>query len=76
MAELCKLFDGEIGTDTIRRLLEDLRASWQGRGVELVSVASGWRFQAQARISALPRPAQPAETAAGTRGRCWRRWRS
>jgi segregation and condensation protein B len=45
VAELCKVFDGEIGADTLRRLLEDLRASWQGRGVELVSVSSGWRFQ-------------------------------
>jgi segregation and condensation protein B len=47
VAELAKLFDGEINTDTIRVLLEDLRSSWQGRGVELASVASGWRFQAR-----------------------------
>ena len=47
VAELGKLFDGEIGADTIRRLLEDLRAGWEGRGVELASVASGWRFQAR-----------------------------
>ena len=47
VAELGRLFDGEIGTDTIRRLLEDLRTNWQGRGVELTSVASGWRFQAR-----------------------------
>ena len=47
VAELAKLFDGEINTDTIRLLLEDLRSSWQGRGVELASVASGWRFQAR-----------------------------
>ncbi len=47
VGELVKLFDGEIGADTIRRLLEDLRTSWQGRGVELVNVASGWRFQAR-----------------------------
>ena len=45
--ELAKLFEGEIGNDTIRRLLEDLRSDWQGRGVELASVASGWRFQAR-----------------------------
>jgi segregation and condensation protein B len=45
--ELAKLFEGEIGNDTIRRLLEDLRGEWQGRGVELASVASGWRFQAR-----------------------------
>ncbi len=45
--ELCKLFQGEISTDIVRRLLDDLRANWQNRGVELVSVATGWRFQAR-----------------------------
>jgi len=47
VADLGKLFDGALGVDTLRRLLEDLRADWQGRGVELVPVASGWRFQAR-----------------------------
>jgi segregation and condensation protein B len=32
----------------LRKLLEELRQDWTGRGVELVSVASGWRFQARA----------------------------
>jgi segregation and condensation protein B len=45
--DLAKLFSNEIGTDVIRRLLDDLRNDWQGRGVELVAVASGWRFQAR-----------------------------
>jgi len=45
--ELCKLFQGEIGSDIVRRLLDDLRANWRDRGVELVSVATGWRFQAR-----------------------------
>jgi len=31
----------------VRRLLEDLRGDWRGKGVELVAVASGWRFQAR-----------------------------
>lgn len=44
-AELRKLFGDEIGADTLRRLLEILREDWSGRGVELVQVASGWRFQ-------------------------------
>jgi segregation and condensation protein B len=39
------LFDGEISPDTVRRLLDDLRADWQDKGVELVSVSSGYRFQ-------------------------------
>jgi segregation and condensation protein B len=45
--DLAKLFSNEIGTDVIRRMLDDLRNDWQGRGVELVAVASGWRFQAR-----------------------------
>jgi segregation and condensation protein B len=46
-AELKKLFDEEISTDTLRRVLEELRRDWQGRGVELTQVASGWRFRAR-----------------------------
>jgi segregation and condensation protein B len=46
-AELKKLFDEEMSTDTLRRVLEELRHDWQGRGVELVQVASGWRFRAR-----------------------------
>src|SRR5215471_2954389 len=48
IADLRKLFDQEIGGDTIRRLLEELREDWTGRGVELVTLASGWRFQTRA----------------------------
>jgi len=47
VSELCKLFDGHIDADVIRGLLEDLSAQWNGRGIELVCVASGWRFQAR-----------------------------
>ena len=46
--ELKRLFDNEIGADTLKNLLEELRADWGGRAVELVSVASGWRFQTAA----------------------------
>ena len=46
-AELKKLFDEELSSDTLRRLLEELRGEWQGRSVELVHVASGWRFRAK-----------------------------
>jgi len=45
IADLKKLFDEEVGTDVVRRLLDELRAEWGERGVELVNVASGWRFQ-------------------------------
>jgi segregation and condensation protein B len=45
--DLGRLFSGEIAAEVIRRMLDELRADWQGRGVELVAVASGWRFQAR-----------------------------
>jgi segregation and condensation protein B len=45
IADLRKLFEQELGADTIRRLLDELREAWSGRGVELVNLASGWRFQ-------------------------------
>ena len=45
VAELRRLFDEEISTETLRHLLEELREDWKERGIELVNVASGWRFQ-------------------------------
>lgn len=45
VAELRRLFEEDIGADTVRVLLESLRADWNGRGVELVGLAGGWRFQ-------------------------------
>jgi segregation and condensation protein B len=45
LADLRRLFDEEIGADTLRRLLGELREDWQDRAVELVNLASGWRFQ-------------------------------
>ena len=45
VAELGRLFGEELNADTLRRLLDELRVQWSGRGLELVDVASGWRFQ-------------------------------
>jgi len=45
LAELRKLFEEDVGADTLRLLLDDLRADWRDRAVELVQIASGWRFQ-------------------------------
>ncbi len=50
VGELRKMFDEEIGADTVRRLLDELRESWKDRGVELVNTASGWRFQTRASV--------------------------
>jgi segregation and condensation protein B len=48
--ELKRMFEPDesapvMPNDTLRQALEGLRADWQGRGVELVQVADGWRFQ-------------------------------
>lgn len=48
LAELRKLFANELNADTLRVLLDELRRDWSGRGVELVALASGWRFQSTA----------------------------
>ena len=45
--ELRVLFHDELGADTLKALLEDLQNDWAQRGVELVCVASGWRFQSR-----------------------------
>lgn len=45
IGNLRKLFDEEISAETIRVLLDELREQWAERGVELVNLASGWRFQ-------------------------------
>ncbi|MBK6009099.1 SMC-Scp complex subunit ScpB [Ramlibacter ginsenosidimutans] len=45
--ELRVLFNDELGADTVKELLGELQAEWAQRGVELVCVASGWRFQSR-----------------------------
>ena len=41
------LFDDALGADTLKILLEELQLDWAERGLELVSVATGWRFQSK-----------------------------
>jgi segregation and condensation protein B len=52
IAELRRLFDDEIGADTLRRLLDELREAWKERGVELITLATGWRFQTRPAMQA------------------------
>ncbi len=47
IAELKKLSDTPVDNHQIDALLEALALEWQGRGVELGRVASGWRFRAK-----------------------------
>jgi len=45
--DLRVLFSDALGADTIRTLLEEMQLDWAQRGVELVQVATGWRFQSR-----------------------------
>ncbi len=47
LREMGVLFNGALTADTLKVLLEDLQNDWSGRGVELVHVATGWRFQSR-----------------------------
>jgi segregation and condensation protein B len=49
-AQLARLFEPVLDADLVRRILEELREDWNGRKVELVQVASGWRFQGRADV--------------------------
>jgi segregation and condensation protein B len=44
VSELRRLFEDQVGADTVRALLEELRADWTGKSVELVALSTGWRF--------------------------------
>jgi len=47
LREMRALFDDQLGVDTLRTLLDELVRDWEDRGVELVALASGWRFQSR-----------------------------
>lgn len=47
LRDMRALFDDQVGPDTLRVLLDELCRDWSDRGVELVALASGWRFQSR-----------------------------
>jgi len=47
-ADMKKMFDEPLSTETLRKLLDELREEWAERSVELVQLASGWRFRTRA----------------------------
>jgi segregation and condensation protein B len=47
LRELSALFEGEVGNDTLRALLQELADECKGRAIELVAVATGWRYQSR-----------------------------
>jgi segregation and condensation protein B len=50
VSELRKVFTEEIGVDVVRVLLDGLRVDWAERPLELVQLASGWRFRTRAQF--------------------------
>ncbi|WP_397533092.1 SMC-Scp complex subunit ScpB [Roseateles sp.] len=47
LRDMRTLFADGLGADSVRSLLDELVRDWDGRGVELVALASGWRFQSR-----------------------------
>ena len=47
LTDLRKLFDEELSLEVLRNILTELAADWDGHSVELINVASGWRFRAR-----------------------------
>ncbi|MDQ7988440.1 MAG: SMC-Scp complex subunit ScpB [Candidatus Dactylopiibacterium sp.] len=48
LATLRRVFEPDLGTPLLLRLLAELQREWTGRSAELVRLASGWRFQTRA----------------------------
>ena len=46
-ADLTRLFVEEISTTEIKVVLDAIQAEWQDKGMELVHIATGWRFQSR-----------------------------
>lgn len=43
--DMKKMFESSMSNDELRKLLDELREEWSDRSIELVQVASGWRFR-------------------------------
>lgn len=63
VSDMRRMFDEDIAPDVVRKILDELREEWNDRPVELVQLASGWRFRTRAEympyIEAL-NPEKPA----------------
>lgn len=57
--ELRPLFEDAVNADTLKTLLHQLQQDWAQRGLELVQVASGWRFQSRPEMRSYLERLQP-----------------
>ena len=70
LSDLRRLFDDQVGADTLKNLLAELREDWEGRAVELVRVASGWRFQTRPEFQPFAEKLQPEKPPRYSRAGC------
>ncbi|MEO8154179.1 MAG: SMC-Scp complex subunit ScpB [Rhizobacter sp.] len=47
LRDMRTLLADELGPDSLRALLDELMRDWETRGVELVALSTGWRFQSR-----------------------------
>ena len=52
-SDLQRLFEDTFAAGDLAVVLEELQHDWSGRGVHLVSLASGWRFQTAPQVGAF-----------------------
>ena len=57
--DLKRLFTETLTNGLLYEMVEEIQADWRGRGIELVKLASGWRFRAAPSFSLISGPAQP-----------------
>ncbi|MFT7227835.1 MAG: segregation and condensation protein B [Methylophilaceae bacterium] len=51
--DMLKLFAGRMERATLRMLLDELKQDWEDRTLDLIQVATGYRFQAKLELSAF-----------------------
>ena len=60
--QIKKIFDDHNEHLTIKNLLHEIQKSWEGKMIELVQVASGWRFQANMEVQNTIKTIKPQKT--------------
>ena len=61
--DLLKLFAGRMERPTLRMLLDELKLDWAEKTLDLVTIASGYRFQAKPQYSQFIARLNPARQA-------------
>jgi segregation and condensation protein B len=62
LTDMQVLFNDAVGLDTLRGVLDDLTKSWEGKGLELVTLKEGWRLQSRPHMQEYLERLQPRKT--------------